>query len=146
MYTSEAEAKKWYDEANEVQFRYKDELIKRLEVIDAERKETHNSFLATLPDTLIRCESCSNGSGCGAVMTVSECIYVQSHGYTEPHGCSGGDYWTQDDGEFICPKCNLLNRLYYRKQYEALKPYFARRKNTHLKGGIDYTGRDHVWD
>lgn len=40
-------------------------------------------------------------------------------------GCTGGDYWKQGEGQFECPKCGHVNRLYDRPDVVELKRYFA---------------------
>jgi hypothetical protein len=69
--------------------------------------------------------------GCGAILPVKELTYIQTHWYTEPSGCTGGDYWNQGEGQFVCPKCGEKNRLYERPAVAALKPYFKNVENRH---------------
>lgn len=74
-----------------------------------------------------------NGKGCGAILPVGELTYIQTHWYTSPYGCTGGDYWNQGEGQFVCPKCGELNRLYERPQVEALKGSFKEIKDKYEK-------------
>ncbi len=67
---------------------------------------------------LIKCESCQRAT------KVSTLTYLQTHFYVQPHGCTGGDYWREGEGQFVCPKCNATNRLYDRPDVSALKKYF----------------------
>lgn len=77
-----------------------------------------------LGKTLVRCESSSAGKGCGMAMEVRELTYLQTHWYEPPHGCTGGDYWSPGEGQFVCIHCGVRNRLYNRKPIEALKDHF----------------------
>ena len=80
---------------------------------------------AKLAKTLVRCESSVNGKGCGAGFEIRELVYIQTHWYEGPHGCTGGDNWHAGDGEFDCPTCDLRNRLYTRPDVMKLKRYFG---------------------
>lgn len=75
---------------------------------------------------LVRCLGNTVGAtnGCGEWIPVGQIVYIQTHWYTPPSGCSGGDYWNNGEGQFICPKCGVENRLYERPQVEALREYF----------------------
>jgi hypothetical protein len=61
---------------------------------------------------------------CGTMLPVKDLTYIQTHWYTEPYGCTGGDYWNQGEGQFTCPVCGALNRLYERPDVVALKSFF----------------------
>lgn len=62
---------------------------------------------------------------CKATHKISELTYIQTHWYTRPHGCSGGDYWNRGAGEGICPTCKARLRLTYSEpRLEALKGLF----------------------
>lgn len=64
--------------------------------------------------TLLRCGSfftSPSNSGCKGLFAVKDCEYVQTYWYTDPHGCSGGDYWSPGEGQWICPGCGTRNRL-----------------------------------
>ena len=37
--------------------------------------------------------------------------YIQTHWYTSPHGCTGGDYWNSGEGQWICPGCSFKHRF-----------------------------------
>jgi len=76
---------------------------------------------------LIECEKCGKRS------KVSNLTYIQTHFYTLPHGCTDGDYWSQDEGQFICPHCNCINRLYKRPDICKLKDSFKEVVNTYEK-------------
>ena len=68
--------------------------------------------------TLVQCYHCNT------LHKISDLIYIQTHWYTPPHGCTGGDYLTAGEGQFKCPNCELINRLYNSKNVEELKQYF----------------------
>jgi hypothetical protein len=61
---------------------------------------------------------------CGTMLPIKNLAYIQTHWYTEPYGCTGGDYWNQGEGQFTCPVCGELNRLYERPDVVALKGFF----------------------
>lgn len=65
---------------------------------------------------------------------VKRLTYIQEHYYVEPYGCTGGDYWKQSEGRFLCPFCNYENRLIYRPEIVALKPYFGELVKRYEKG------------
>jgi hypothetical protein len=110
---------------------------KLAEIVELERK----SFVVCLgtiprskPDTFIApgpLQWVSNG--CGAEIPIATLAYIQTHWYTEPSGCTGGDYWSQAEGQFKCPECGVINRLYIRHDVEKLKPYFAKVDNVYNK-------------
>lgn len=70
---------------------------------------------------------------CGRRTRVSRLVYLQTHWYVTPHGCTGGDYWRPGEGQFDCPKCGARNRLYDRPDVVALKPYFAATEDVYDK-------------
>lgn len=53
-------------------------------------------------------------------------IYIQDHWYTSPSGCIGGDYWNLGEGQFVCPKCGIRNRMIhkYGEKFVSLKSAF----------------------
>jgi hypothetical protein len=87
--------------------------------------------------TLITCLGWSiNGgskdwSGCGSQFPVSQLTYIQTHWYTPPSGCTEGGYWNRGEGQFICPSCGHMNRLYERPEVESLKQFFAKVEDTY---------------
>lgn len=60
----------------------------------------------------------------GAMLLVSDLVYIQTRWYIEPYSCTGGDYWNMGEGQFVCPKCGAKNSLYERPEVEGLKQYF----------------------
>lgn len=63
-------------------------------------------------------------NGCQRLSKIIKVDYVQTHWYTEPYSCTGGDYWNLGEGRFICPKCGAVNRLYERPLVERMKQSF----------------------
>ena len=83
-------------------------------------------------ETLVQCtHNFIYGDGCGSAFPVKDLTYIQTHHYVSPHGCSGGDYWNESEGQFICPECGHRNRLYDRPDIEALKRHFKDVKDVH---------------
>ncbi len=64
------------------------------------------------------------GKGCGASFAINTLEYIQTHWYREPYGCTGGAYWVAGEGQWKCPKCGRINRLYDKPEIEKLKPLF----------------------
>lgn len=85
---------------------------------------------------MIRCCKCKKAE------PISTQTYIQTHWYTSPHGCNGGDHWNQGEANWICPNCGFKNRFddrkdsshvggFYRPEIVALKPLFAAVKDTY---------------
>jgi hypothetical protein len=74
--------------------------------------------------TEVVCTGNCHGPGCGASLYIRDLIYIQTHWYVRPYSCSEGDYWNAGEGNFLCPQCGHRNRLYERKDIEALKRHF----------------------
>jgi len=71
------------------------------------------------------CTGNCHGKGCGKRSQVRTLTYIQTHWYTPPSGCMGGDYWNMGEGEFVCPKCRHLNREYeHPSKFHTLKDCF----------------------
>jgi hypothetical protein len=84
-----------------------------------------NATVKCLGDTV------GSRNGCGATLRVADLVYIQKHWYTEPFGCSGGDYWNVGEGQFFCPECSTQNRLYERPEVVKLKSYFKSVEDRH---------------
>ena len=56
-------------------------------------------------ESLIEC--CS----CGSMYPINTQTYIQTHWYTRPNGCTGGDYWNQGEANWVCPHCKFVNRF-----------------------------------
>jgi len=55
--------------------------------------------------------------GCGSKHKIKDCIAIQTHWYTSPSGCSGGDYWNEGELQIVCPDTDSKNRLLYKTNY-----------------------------
>lgn len=73
-------------------------------------------------------------TGCKKKTQIGKIVYIQTHHYIEPHGCTGGDYWVESEGLFICPKCSAENRMYDRTQFQDLKYQFKKITDYHGYG------------
>ena len=83
-------------------------------------------------ETLVQCTTqIATGKGCKAWHAIKDLVYIQTHWYTEPHGCTGGDYWSEGEGQWICPACGHRNRLYATPEVEAMKRQFASVEKVH---------------
>jgi hypothetical protein len=71
------------------------------------------------------------GDGCGKRTQIRNLVYIQTHFYVSPWGCTGGDFWKEGEGAFNCPKCDYRNRLYDRPDIMDLKPYFESVEDEH---------------
>lgn len=112
--------------------------MKTLEELRAERASKSNEIVALdgqidakLRETLVKCGPNNYGKGCGQALEIGELEYIQTHWYTSPSGCSGGDYWNQGEGQFLCPHCGHRNRLYNKPEIEKLKRLFKSVVDTH---------------
>jgi hypothetical protein len=69
---------------------------------------------------LFRCVACKG------IHKIKTCVAVQTHWYTEPYGCTGGDYWNMGELWIICPKTEVANRVLFNDHdvdYEKRKHY-----------------------
>ena len=97
----------------------------RVETAEAEVAAAQKDLDALLGETHVACTSqVATGKGCGHLFPVKVLTYIQTHWYTEPYGCTGGDYWNSGEGQFICPNCGHKNRLYASPEVTALKHVF----------------------
>jgi len=76
-------------------------------------------------NSIIECQSC------GGMHRIQDLTYIQTHFYIRPHGCTGGDYWKQGEGQYRCPACSHLNRLYKSPEVVELKSYFKSVEDRH---------------
>lgn len=74
----------------------------------------------------VACTDSMYGSGCGVEHEIKNLTYIQTHFYIKPYGCTGGDYYREGEGQFICPACGHRNRLYTRPEIQDLKPAFGK--------------------
>lgn len=84
--------------------------------------------------TLLKCRDfIATGKGCGSLHAVADTVYIQSHWYESPHGCTGGDMWHAGEGGWICPSCGHENRLYETPEIEKLKPLFRKTEDRYQR-------------
>lgn len=99
--------------------------LKRIASLEAKLKVAIRDQNKRKAGVAIQCTSqAATGQGCGAWTPVSRLVYIQTHWYTHPHGCTGGDYWNQGEGQWVCPKCGHRNRLYESPFVAELKRFF----------------------
>lgn len=99
-----------------------DQQVRDAEGVLEERKQ---AVAEQAKATLVRCTTqAATGKGCGALHAVRDVTYIQTHWYTGPYGCSGGDYWSRGEGQFMCPDCGHRNRLYRSPSIEQMKHHF----------------------
>jgi hypothetical protein len=67
---------------------------------------------------------------CGLQFWVRDLTYIQTHWYVSPHGCTGGDYWNEGEGQWRC-KCGHINRLYNKPEIQKLKRLFRDVENSY---------------
>lgn len=104
----------------------------KIKILDAQIDELEGRKLKIFSNTLVKCiGNFVTNEGCGKSTKVKNLTYIQTHCYIEPRGCTEGDYWRSGEGNFICPKCGYLNRLYNRKNVEHLKEHFKDVVNTY---------------
>lgn len=110
----------------------REDLIKIGEDLDRQLKEVNEKIRDFDRRTLIRCEhNYRFGDGCGMGYEIGELTYIQTHSYTEPHGCTGGDYWSEAEGMWDCPSCDHRNRLYEKPEIVKLKGLFKAVEDVH---------------
>ena len=79
---------------------------------------------------------------CGKKSQIGKLTYIQTHWWVRAHGCIEGAYYLQGEGQFICPKCGIRNRLLskysdYARKIEKLKFHFKDVKDTYGRDEID---------
>ena len=107
------------------------QIEEKLEAVELVRKKLLAEQAEALGRKYVTCTSIGKGKGCGKKTQIMNLIYIQTHWYTAPHGCSGGDYWNAGEGQFDCPKCGYRNRLYDRPKIMELDRYFKSIENVH---------------
>lgn len=65
----------------------------------------------------IKCMSCNK------LHVIGSLDLIQTHWYTSPYGCTGGDHWNSGELQFICPTTNIRNRILFFTTYEERKHY-----------------------
>jgi hypothetical protein len=83
------------------------EIKKRLKALEEEQAELVKSLSETKANLKFLCS-------CGKMHTIKKCVAIQTHWYTPPHGCTGGDYWNEGELQIICPDTDFKNRIHFR--------------------------------
>lgn len=78
----------------------------------------HSQKNELLSHTTLRCAECDN------TFEIKDLTYIQTHWYTPPRSCTGGDYWNEGEGQFDCPHCKTRWRLYKLPDIMKLKHLF----------------------
>jgi hypothetical protein len=83
-------------------------------------KQLQETIRTAKTNLRFKCTACSKFS------KLADANCTQHHFYVEPHGCSGGDYWSRDGVTFNCPKCSEIVKLKYdeREEWERLAFFF----------------------
>lgn len=66
---------------------------------------------------------------CRAAHQIGSLIYLQTHWYVRPSGCTDGGYYKEGEGNWDCPACGRRNRLYDKPEITALKRLFASKRD-----------------
>jgi hypothetical protein len=62
---------------------------------------------------------------CGKSHQIGKLTYIQTQWYVTPHGCNGGDYWQNGEGQFNCLSCGARQREYHHPKIKDLSHSFA---------------------
>lgn len=68
-----------------------------------------------LASKTIKCASC------GTATKIKDIDLISVESYTEPHGCTGGDYWSHSEYNYVCPHCSIRNRFLFSDTYYKIK-------------------------
>lgn len=90
---------------------------KKIEKLEKKLEEAYAELDEARRKSMIECMHCERRT------RVSKLTYIQTHWYVRPYSCTGGDYWKQGEGQFVCPKCGETNRLYERKVHVWSEQY-----------------------
>lgn len=76
-------------------------------------------------ERFVQCGECKKRS------KIKSVVFIQTHWYVPPRGCTEGAYWNPGEGQFICPKCGIRNRLLSdeSKKLNEIKGCFAEVKD-----------------
>jgi hypothetical protein len=95
------------------------QIDKQLSALGAAKQVLIDERVELMGKTLLECWKCHKKTQVGLL------TYIQTRYYTEPYGCTGGDYWSDGEGQYICPKCGELNRpIWNNPRIIELKRYF----------------------
>jgi len=85
--------------------------------------ESEEAIRVQKASALFKCARCEETT------PISQMEYIQSHWYTTPHGCTGGDYWTPGEGYALCPECGIEHRTHFSPGLADLKEYFGKQSD-----------------
>jgi len=100
----------------------KEEMLKA-ELAEIEKKiapiraSIHQLVALRVGRTIVQCSLCRKRSRFGRFG------FVQDYWYTQPSGCSGGDYWSRTEIKLcyiVCPECSVMNYIYQHPQREQI--------------------------
>lgn len=111
------------------------EIEQKLAELDAKRVQLVDKLNNSKGRTLVECTNNMYGGGCGKKMQIRTLTHIQTWWYVHPHGCTGGDYWSMDEGQFDCAHCGHRNRLYDRKEIQDIKQHFGNHVTSHDENG-----------
>jgi len=93
--------------------------LNKTDAIDAEIKNLENKISAKnkqrdklLSNSKLTCrDNYPYGKGCGLKTKLNNLTYIITHYYIPPRGCSGGAYYAEGEGNWVCSHCNHRNRM-----------------------------------
>lgn len=113
-------------------------LRKRILSLEEKLSKTQQDLNTVKSKQEIQCGSCGN------IDQIGNLIYLQDHWYVSPYSCSGGDYWREGEGGFLCSKCGVKNRLIFESEFWiAYKPQFKAVEETWEGSSKD--GKKYPW-
>ena len=80
--------------------------MNREQEINQEIEDLHTEKQSLKSRRMITCLNCQKRT------SLPKAIIIRTHWYTQPHGCTGGDYWNFGEYLHVCLKCNHSNRAY----------------------------------
>jgi len=86
---------------------------------------------------------------CGRRTQIRHISIISEMSYTEPYGCTGGDYWSFNEYYIVCPKCDEYIRAYDLQSYEKKNSMpdhyidflFVEKYYNHFKEHLDWYKR-----
>lgn len=82
-------------------------LENKIEQLHKQEEKIRQSINARNRKRKIKCASCSKSH---EVCTLDA---IQTHWYTPPSGCTGGDHWNIGEMQFVCPDTKIVNRIMF---------------------------------
>lgn len=95
-----------------------EELTKEKSELEQQLKQLHTKIDKQLTRTKLICDSCQKQ------FEINELIWIQTHWYEHPRGCTEGDTWHEGEGQWKCPECDHKHRLYNKPEISKLRRYF----------------------